>query len=92
MLSVNASCQPKDNYPFQWQRQSPDHEHLAVETMLSGGESRSGKFPKTQARVVELVVTAHSKCAAERRVGSNPALGTSIRGHSSAVEQSAFNR
>lgn len=47
MLSVNASCQPKDNYPFQWQRQSPDHERLTTGMMLSGGESRSGKFPKT---------------------------------------------
>lgn len=43
MLSVNASCQPKDNYPFQWQRQSPDHERLTTGMMLSGGESRSGK-------------------------------------------------
>lgn len=60
--------------------------------MLSGGESRSGKFPKTQARVVELVVTAHSKCAAERRVGSNPTLGTTKYGFLVKRDYANLNR
>lgn len=31
-----------------------------------------------QARVAELVDAAHSKCVAERRVGSSPTMGTML--------------